>query len=237
VILLGIESATEVVGAAVSDGERVASLRVSGRRRHAEILAPAVSAVLERVGLQPADLDVLAVDVGPGLFTGLRVGVAMAKGLAQGLGVGVLEVGSLEVLAAGALDAGWPGSVLAVVDARRGEVFAARYRRGPDGDPLECRAPARHRPEELATLAAEESDTLAVGDGARRYADELARVPGVAVAGPRTAAPDPEVLVSLARSRLAAGSTPVGAEAVLPRYLREADVRINWASRSPLGHG
>jgi len=59
----------------------------------------------------------------------------------------------------------------------------------------------------------------------------------VAVAGPRTAAPDPGVLVALARSRLAAGWTTVVADAVVPCYLREADVRINWASRSPLGDG
>ena len=236
-ILLGIESATEVVGAAVSDGERVAALKVAGRRRHAETLAPAVAAVLERSGLELADVGALAVDVGPGLFTGLRVGIAMAKGLAQGLGLGVLGVKSLEVLAAGAFDAGWPGSVLAVVDARRGEVFTARYRRGPDGGPIECSSPARHRPEELATLAVAEPDTLAVGDGARRYAEELARVPGVEVGGPRSASPDPEVLVALARARLAAGAATVVAAAIVPCYLRDADVRINWVSRSATGDG
>ena len=79
-----------------------------------------------------------AVDLGPGLFTGLRVGVATAKGLAQGLGIGMVGVTSLEVLARAAFDTGWEGPVVAAVDARRGEVFAARY----DRDPAAGGAPA-----------------------------------------------------------------------------------------------
>lgn len=231
-IVLGIESATDVVGACVSDGERSASLSVSGRRRHAETLAPAVVQVLERAGLELADVGALAVDIGPGLFTGLRVGVATAKGLAQGLGLGVVGITSLEVLAAGALEGGWPGSVLAVVDARRGEVFCARYRSDGAGDLVELAAPARHRPEQLAALAAEDPATLAVGDGARRYRAELSGAPGLVVAGPTRSAPDPAVLVALARSRLAAGAAPLAADQVVPCYLRDADARINWPSRT-----
>jgi tRNA threonylcarbamoyladenosine biosynthesis protein TsaB len=234
VIVLGIESATEVVGAAVSDGEHAAALVVSGRRRHAETLAPAVAEVLARSGVELGQLDALAVDLGPGLFTGLRVGVATAKGLAQGLGIGILGFTSLEVLAAGAFEAGWRGCVLAVVDGRRGEVFAARYRRGDDGDVLETTAPARHKPEALAGLAGEQEGTLAVGDGARRYATELA---GVELAGLRWSAPDPLVMVALALSRLARGTAPVRAEKVVPCYLREPDARINWVRRSLPGDG
>jgi tRNA threonylcarbamoyladenosine biosynthesis protein TsaB len=232
VIVLGIESATEVVGAAVSDGERSATLSVSGRRHHGETLAPVLAEVLERAGLQLGDIDALAVDVGPGLFTGLRVGVATAKGLAQGLGLGILGLTSLEVLAAGALEGGWPGGVLALVDGRRGEVFAGRYRRGAAGDLIEVTAPARHRPAELAALAAREPDTLAIGDGARRYREELAGVSGLVLAGPTRSAPEPAVLVALARARLAGGAVPGSADALVPCYLREADVRINWASRA-----
>lgn len=232
-ILLGIESATELVGAAVSDGAGgSAEVTVTGRRRHAECLAPAVDEVLTLSGLQLADLGALAVDLGPGLFTGLRVGVATAKGLAQGLGIGLVGATSLEVLAAGALDAGWPGAVAAIVDGRRGEVFVARYRRGPEpGGLTELSPPERVRPEELASVVAADGTTLACGDGALRYREVLLSNQDVVVAGASLAAPSPSVLVGLAAARLAAGCDVVPPQAVLPVYLRETDARINWSRR------
>ena len=122
---VAIETATETVGVAVRDASGVeAELVLTGRRRHVETLTPALEHLLAQVGLAPDDIGVLAVDVGPGLFTGLRVGVAAAKGLAQSLGIGVLGATSLDVLTAGAAEAGHHGFVLACVDARRGEVFA-----------------------------------------------------------------------------------------------------------------
>jgi tRNA threonylcarbamoyladenosine biosynthesis protein TsaB len=238
VILLGIESATELVGVAVGDDQGLrAGVWASGRRRHGEALAPAVAHALEQAQVALGEVDVVAVDVGPGLFTGLRVGVATAKGLAQGLGVGVVGVTSLEVLARAAVDAGWPGTVAAVVDARRGEVFAARYRpaAGLPGPVAEVAPPARFRPESLAAeLAACGEPVLAVGDGARRYAAHLRAVDGLVVAGPSLAGPPPGVLVTMAAERLASGAAPVPPAAVQPVYLRDADVRINWAQRRPV---
>lgn len=243
-IVLGIESATESVGAAISDGEGSgAALCVTGRRRHAENLAPAISQVLERAGIGLERVEAIAVDLGPGLFTGLRVGVATAKGLAQGLGIGVLGVTSLEILAWAALDAGWPGTVVPVIDGRRGEVFAAHYARG--GGPAEARgggpaelvelsAPARYRPERVAPELAVPGDhaVLACGDGALRYR-ALLGTGQVSVAGDLLRAPDPSVLVSLARTRLEGGATLSSATEVQPVYLREADARINWVQRAP----
>ncbi len=142
--LLAIETATDMVGAAIlrDDGAGAERMHLGGRA-HAELLAPAIEEVCAVSGCTVADVDVVAVDVGPGLFTGLRVGVATAKALAQALGIGVLGVGSLDVLAAAAAGAaagaeGSPGAapggaapvgaIAAVVDARRGEVFVAAYR-------------------------------------------------------------------------------------------------------------
>jgi tRNA threonylcarbamoyladenosine biosynthesis protein TsaB len=233
VILLGIESATELAGVAVGgeDGPR-ACVWASGRRRHAEALAPAVVHVLDQAGVELGDLSAVAVDIGPGLFTGLRVGVATAKGLAQGLGIGVVALTSLEVLAAAALEGGWAGPVAAVVDARRGEVFCAWYQ-GAGGEPTETRPPARRTPEELVRdLERAGTGVLAVGDGARRYAALLEPLPGVTLAGPSLASPRPEVLVALAAGRLAAGLQAEPAAEVRPVYLREPDVRINWAQRA-----
>lgn len=129
-ILLALESATDTVGAAVirDDGGSAERTHVGGRA-HAEHLAPAIEEACALTGCRITDVDRIAVDLGPGLFTGLRVGVATAKALAQALGIGVLGVGSLDILAAAAWERadGPPGAVVAVVDARRGEVFAAAY--------------------------------------------------------------------------------------------------------------
>ncbi len=242
-ILLGIETATELVGVCVADaaGSR-AGVWATGRRRHAETLAPAVAFVLDQAGVALSELTAVAVDVGPGLFTGLRVGVTTAKGLAQGLGIGVVGIGSLEVLARAAFDAGHEGTAVAVVDARRGEVFAARYRRPHDGEPMELLGPPRVlRPEDLAAeLAAEPAGepagpsgpVLAIGDGALRYRDTLRAVRGVVVAGPSLAAPPPQVLVTLASEHLAAGGPVEDPALVVPEYLRGPDTRINWQQRT-----
>jgi tRNA threonylcarbamoyladenosine biosynthesis protein TsaB len=235
-IILGIESATDVVGAAISDGEGSgAALCVTGRRRHAENLAPAISRVLEIAGIGLDRLEAVAVDLGPGLFTGLRVGVATAKGLAQGLGIGVFGATSLEILAWAAFEAGWPGTVVPVVDGRRSEVFAAHYARGAGpGELVALSAPCRCRPERvLADVApGTERPVLACGDGALRYRD-LLETERVSVAGLALAALDPVALVSLSAARLEGGATLSDATDVVPVYLREADVRINWVQRAP----
>ncbi|HUA96084.1 MAG TPA: tRNA (adenosine(37)-N6)-threonylcarbamoyltransferase complex dimerization subunit type 1 TsaB [Acidimicrobiales bacterium] len=240
-ILLGIESATELVGVAVADddGPR-AGVWAAGRRRHGESLAPAVAHALEQAQVGLDDVGAIAVDVGPGLFTGLRVGVATAKGLAQGLGVGVVALTSVEVLARAAADAGWQGTVVAVIDARRGEVFAARYRSDAraTGPLSEVSPPTRFQPEELAKeLAGVGEPLLAVGDGARRYAADLEPVAGLVLAGPSLAWPPPATLVALAGERLAGGAVPQPPSAVLPTYLREADARINWSQRRSVPPG
>ncbi len=128
------------------------------------------------------EIDRIAVGVGPGTFTGLRVGVATARGLAQSLSAELVGVSSLRALAAGAFAAdpvaaegSEPTVVLAVIDARRGEVFAAAYESGADV-PRELAAPRALVPERLAEVVAQAEDVggerrswLAVGDGAVRF--------------------------------------------------------------------
>jgi tRNA threonylcarbamoyladenosine biosynthesis protein TsaB len=136
--LLAIESATNSVGVALLRDDGGSAERVhEGGRAHAELLAPAIEEVCAVSGCAVKDIDALAVDVGPGLFTGLRVGVATAKALGQALGLGVLGVCSLDILAASAAGrrSDVPlGAVASVIDARRGEVFAAVYRFDLDFD-------------------------------------------------------------------------------------------------------
>jgi tRNA threonylcarbamoyladenosine biosynthesis protein TsaB len=232
--VLALETATELVGAAVAgDDEPCASTWVLGRRRHAECLAPAIEHALAQAGRTLGELEAIAVDVGPGLFTGLRVGVATAKALAQALGLGVLGCSSLEVLARAAVDAGATGPVLSVVDARRGEVFTAAYRPDParPGGLAEVLAPARTTPEALAAVAAQAGGPLlVVGDGARRYRQALEGRSATTLA-PGLDAPPPATLARLALDRLAAGVPTAAPGAVDAQYLREPDVRISWVRR------
>ena len=232
-ILLGIETATELVGVAVADdsGPR-AAVWATGRRRHAESLAPAILHVCTQAGVELADLNGLVVDTGPGLFTGLRVGVATAKALAQGLGLAVVGLSSLEVLAHAAYDAGADDEVVAVVDARRGEVFAGRYRPvDGTGRPVPVEPPGLFAPDDLADrLAGDGIRRLLVGDGALRYADRWP-ADGTRLAGSSLAGPPPASLVTLGARYLAAGGTALDPVDVHPVYLRDADARINWVTR------
>jgi tRNA threonylcarbamoyladenosine biosynthesis protein TsaB len=232
-VAVALETATETVGVAVhTDSGLQAELVLTGRRRHVESLTPALEHLLVQVGVATADIGLLAVDVGPGLFTGLRVGVAAAKGLAQALGVGVLCATSLDILTAGAAEAGHHGLVLACVDARRGEVFASVGRLGADEvSPDEVVAPGLFAPANLVDSLArlEGVPLIAVGDGAQRYGALLAEVPGVEVVAPALSFPPPAALLRHALTRIEGGEAPVDGASVVPLYMREADARINFA--------
>jgi tRNA threonylcarbamoyladenosine biosynthesis protein TsaB len=230
--IVAIETATETVGVAVrTPGGVQAEFALTGRRRHVETLTPALEHLLAQVGLVPADVGVVAVDIGPGLFTGLRVGVAAAKGLAQSLGVGIVGATSLDILEAGAAGTGRRGLVLSCVDARRGEVFAAVRELDAGGVVVaEPVAPGLFGPSDLVEVLGGlgGGPVLAVGDGARRYAGALQTVPCVEVAT-ALSFPPPAALLGLVLARLEAGETAVAAACVVPLYLREADARSNFA--------
>jgi tRNA threonylcarbamoyladenosine biosynthesis protein TsaB len=265
VILLAIESATDLVGVALirDHGGEVERVHAGGRA-HAELLAPAIEEVCALSGCTIGEVDRIAVDVGPGLFTGLRVGVATAKALAQALPAELFGASSLDILAAAALeqlrsaagelsdpDAGAdppPVPVAAVVDARRGEVFAAVYRfdqapgpaEDPDIDPARVRVdrPVPLVPSDLEAwlleLGTETGRVVVVGDGAVRYRPQLAVHPVLDLRlADQLAAPPPLTLAHLARSRLGRGEAPVPAVDLVPDYRRPADARINWEQRAP----
>jgi tRNA threonylcarbamoyladenosine biosynthesis protein TsaB len=236
VMLLALDTATPRVSVSLwGDTGPIASSRAVEGRRHGEILAPAIRAVVEGSGHTMSDLTAIAVDIGPGLFTGLRVGVTTAKALAAALRLPAVGLTSLEILAHP--HRRQPAIVAAVVDARRHEVFRALYR-PTDGRLVEVAAAAVVTPAALADeLAALAAPVLAVGDGARRYADILlgsgassGSGGGTGVGGPIDAHPDADVLAEMAVARLAAGAT-TDAAGLRPCYLRSADVRIGWEQR------
>jgi tRNA threonylcarbamoyladenosine biosynthesis protein TsaB len=229
--ILAIETATIEVGVAVADETGpLASVTARPGRRQAETLHPAIADVCRIAMITPAELDAIAVDIGPGLFTGLRVGVAAAKALAGALGLPVVTATSLEVLKA-ACPSGL-GAVIPVIDMRRGEVaWLMPARPAPD---VRVGAPAELATElaGLAGLAEGVGPVLLVGDGALRHREllERAMVPAPVFGGTALAAPPVASLAVLAIAATKDGRCCDPAS-VRPFYGREADARINWSSR------
>src|ERR1017187_5000997 len=239
--IVALETATETVavGGGTAGGVQ-AEFSLAGRRRHVEALVPALHHLLDQVGIDPGAVDAVAVDLGPGLFTGLRVGVATAKGLAQALDIGWIGLSSLGVLQGAAVDLGHRGNVLSVVDARRSEVFAVLRAVDAEGsDATEIIAPRLFAPAELASTLSDLGGVpvVAVGDGAQRYAGVLGAVPGVTCVMGGLRSPPADTLLTMALALLAEGVTPVPPQEIVPLYMREADARSNFARLDGLADG
>jgi tRNA threonylcarbamoyladenosine biosynthesis protein TsaB len=193
------------------------------RQRHAEVLMPAIDQLCRQAGWSVADLTAVAVDRGPGLFTGLRVGLATAYAIAGARGIPAVGLTSLDVLAHPHRRRA--GLVASVIDARRGEVYWALY--GADGMKVrELRPPMVATPEALAIeFGGLDDPVLAVGDGASRY-EALFTKAGVTVGADGETWPSALAVAELAAHHLGEGGTSGGFPA--PLYLRQADVRIGW---------
>ena len=228
VIVLGIETATMQVGCALGGVEGVlGSFSAARGRRHAETMTPAIQFLCDQTGTALSEVGVVAVDVGPGLFTGLRVGVATAKGIAQALRVPMIGLSSLDLLAFPLRQSN--RLIVPAIDARRGEVYTAAYRHVPGGV-QRVREPQLMSPRDLASdLLATSDDVLLVGDGTFRYEAELHEI-GAENAGIGHRYPSASALVELAQPKA------LREEFVQPwelevLYLRQSDAEINWAKR------
>lgn len=228
-LILGIDTATTQCSCAIGGHEGVLAVVESARsRRHAENLVPAVTFALQQAQLELSEIGVVAVDVGPGLFTGLRVGLATGKAFATALNVPMIGVSSLDLLAFRVRFT--RRLIAAVVDARRGEVFYAFYRQVPGGV-QRLDEPRVAVPDQLMSeLLASGDETLLVGDGALRYRSELATVPRVEFADTGESYPSAASLVELAHAR-AMREEFVSPREINPLYLRQPDAEINWATR------
>jgi tRNA threonylcarbamoyladenosine biosynthesis protein TsaB len=228
VLILGIETATEQVSVALGGHEGViARFEVSRGRRHAEILTPAIEFVCAQADIGLDELGVIAVDVGPGLFTGMRVGLATAKALALALRIPMIGISSLDLLA-------FPHRrsdrvVVPVVDARKGEVFYAMYRQVPGGLQQVVEPTVGPVDDLVADLLARSQEALCVGDGALRYANEI--LDGYHCEIADEAHPSAGPLVQLAHAR-ALREEWVSPSEIRPIYLRQPDAQINWATRA-----
>ena len=228
-LILGIETATHQAGCAIGGHEGVLALFESARdRRHAETLVPAIQFVTKQARIELDEIGAVAVDVGPGLFTGLRVGIAAAKAIASALRVPMVGVPSLDLLALPLRHTS--RRIVAAIDARRGELFYAFYRPVPGGV-LRVSPHQVGTPDDLASeLQASGEDTLLVGDGARRYAMAFEDLKGVELVEQWLAHPSAAPLVQLAHS-YALREQFVNPWELQPVYLRRPDAEINWETR------
>jgi tRNA threonylcarbamoyladenosine biosynthesis protein TsaB len=232
-LILGIDTATDQVSCAVGGHEGVlAAMRTARSRAHAETLVPAIRFVCEQARIELDEVGAVAVDVGPGLFTGLRVGIATAKAVALALDVPMLGLSSLDLLA---FPVRYSDRLLAaVVDARRGEVFWALYRQVPGGV-QRISEPTVGSPDDLVNeLMVIGDDVLVVGDGALRHAEVLDGLTYVEQAGQGLEHPDAASLVQLAHARALREEFVDHAE-ITPLYLRQPDAVKNFEQRAPMG--
>jgi tRNA threonylcarbamoyladenosine biosynthesis protein TsaB len=228
-LILGIESATHRIGCAIGGHEGVIGLcEITKDRRHAESLVPAIEFTCRQAGIELDEIGCLSVDIGPGLFTGLRVGIATAKAMAQALRVPVIGIPSLDLMAFPLRHAS--RLIATVIDARRGEVYYSLYRQSPGG--VQRVAPhAVGRPEDvLVDLMVLQDDILFVGDGALRYRELFSDVRGAEFAEQWLAHPSAAPLVQLAHAK-ALREEWVSVSEVEPLYLRRPDAEINWSTR------
>lgn len=215
-MLLTIDSSAGA-SLALTRGETVlAAWHTEETTSHAEVLAPALHTMLSENSVTGGDLDAIAVGAGPGPFTGLRVGLALAHSLAEAWRLPLHGLCSLDALALRAVDAGIEGEFLAATDARRREVYWASYR-NDDGDAQLVSGPHVGPPAEGPALPA-------VGAGAGLYPDQL-RPAALAGQEPEAWTPHAAELGRLAHGALAGELTGVLCEP-RPLYLRESDAKV-----------
>jgi len=231
VIVLGIETATPQSSVALgTETEILGAVSVSAGRGHQEVLAPAIDRLIGWTGVDLGSVGGIAVGTGPGLFTGLRVGVETAKTLSQVLMVPIIGLPSLDALAFGVRHA--RRLIAAVIDARRKEVFYAIYRPVPGGVARESDY-AVASPEHLAAdLQARGEEVLLVGNGAILYRKRLEELgTGVDFASPALGSPHASALVELSVPRFVREDFERPYD-VVPLYLRKSDAEIAWDQRA-----
>lgn len=236
--ILAFDTATRATTVALVDEDGELELEArddpepGARPGHTSRLMPLIVEVLERAACGWNELDRLAVGTGPGTFTGLRIGVATARALSCARRLPLVGVSTLESLALGAAQAvraGGHDQVMAILDARRREVFAAAWAPGVPGSGLATLHAQAISPAGLLEASAELGRSrLAIGDGAVEFRAVLKR------SGTLIPADDSELhrVSATYHCRLAARQPSMGAEAVSPEYLRRPDAELNLRAPS-----
>ena len=224
--ILAIDTATPASSVAIGEDADLRGMSVNvDRRGHVGFLMPAIDSILSQAGWKPSDIEVVAVDVGPGPYTGLRAGIATAQAFAAAIGAPMVAASSLTIIALRAATGRrtiWP-----VVDMRRGQFAIAPYQPlpggvAPDGDPEVV------KPEDFkALLESDGNDSLVVGDWKSLPETTWTGLHRVRKGRPRY--PSAETLLDIATLKVNKGILTDAAE-IRPVYMREPDVDINWTA-------
>jgi tRNA threonylcarbamoyladenosine biosynthesis protein TsaB len=222
--ILAIETATPASSVALGEGGSLAAMSVRvDRKGHVGFLVPAIDFCFEQTGWDRREVEAVAVDVGPGPFTGVRVGIATAQAFAAGIGASLIPISSLTVQALRA--ATGRRRIWSVVDMRRGQVAAAPFRPLPGGVAPDGVPEVVGSDEFRAMLDADQADTLVVGNWAALPETIWGGLHRVRRGRPRY--PSADVMLEIAAIRAAHGDFVASAD-VRPDYMREPDVQINW---------
>lgn len=237
--ILALDTATSACSVAVVDGDVVrAELTLEVPRAHSTRLMPLIAQAIEESGLKRSELELIAVGVGPGSFTGLRIGIATAKGLALGLGIPAVGVSSLKAIALGT--GAQVGLVVPMLDAKRERIFTAAFAPGTEDPATWVEVlPAQHTT--VSELAPQLADIRAglhhgwqfvttAGDGAEPYSAklDLGEALRVAPAGLRLPRASAVARIGLSEYRAGAATDPDALAAV---YLRQTEAERLWEAR------
>jgi tRNA threonylcarbamoyladenosine biosynthesis protein TsaB len=226
--ILALDTSTSVASVAIVDGtDTLAAADLETGRRRGEVMAQSVAELLQKLGLKPESLDAYAIGLGPGSFTGLRASLSFIKGLAIAHPRPVAGVSSLHALAMAAPP--FAGAIVPVVDARKGEVFAAVFR--AEGNSARRVSPdVAALPGRIASLA--DGPVLLLGDALGRYRSELEEAfgPRAAIAPEHLWHPRASIIAALARPRLEHGDSD-RIDTLVPIYVRSSDAELKLGPR------
>ena len=230
-IILSIDSSTPVAGIAVSDGmQLLGEITLNTKNTHSEKLMPLVKHLLDELALSVNDLDAIAVTQGPGSFTGLRIGMATAKGLAQGAGKKLIAVPTLDCLAQNLLH--YPGIICPIMNAQKKQVYTAIYRSGRDKLERLSDYQAIAVEQLAAQLKELKEDIWFVGDGVAAFADMFQELLGDACrfADGHNILPRAGALAMLAAERASEEQFDDLYQAELI-YIRKSEAEVQWEAR------
>jgi tRNA threonylcarbamoyladenosine biosynthesis protein TsaB len=234
VLVLAIETSTPQASVAIGSQQGThAAILVTRSRGGDEVVVPAIQQVLSLAEVDARRVSGIAIGVGPGLFTGMRVGIATGRAMAQALSIPVLGFGSLDVLAYGVRYS--RRMIVAAIDARRSEVFYAFYRPVQSGVTREGEYAVASAEALAAEIEALPEEVLLVGNGALVYRRVLEELGGqVEFASPRHAFPEAAALAELAVPRFVREEAGRPSD-VVPCYVRKSDAEIAWDRRARSG--
>lgn len=221
--ILGIDTSTKYLGIAVANENSIlAEHRGEGALRHSQDFIPNIDVLLKKINASLKDIDCFAISIGPGSFTGLRVGVSLVKGLSIVTNVPIVAVPTLDVIAYNAQNE--DADICVVVDAKKGNLYASLYRRR-NGDIIRQWDYLLVTPAELIGMI--KNETVFLGDGVERYGDIILKsLKDARLMGERFWYPDVKIVCVLAREKLRLRDF-TDPDAVVPMYIysKECNVR------------